>query len=204
MRASDIAEIRTKLALEEVQPPIIPLLLLFSCSVVSDSFVTPWTIAHQALLSMGFFRQEYWNGLPFPSPGGSSRPRGQTHVSCIGRKILYHWATREAHHTLPLKTLLPGEVLNSPSASRGQKFSFKSRPFGGFPGAPVVNNPPSSAGDMAWLPGWGTKTSHAAGQLSLHTTPREKLVCRNERPHMPQWRSRVPQLGPNAAKYICI
>ena len=31
-------------------------------------FVTPWTIAHQATLSMKFSRQEYWNGLPFPSP----------------------------------------------------------------------------------------------------------------------------------------
>ena len=30
---------------------------------------TPWLIAIQALLSMGFPRQEYWNGLPFPSPG---------------------------------------------------------------------------------------------------------------------------------------
>ena len=32
-------------------------------------FGTPWTIAHQAPLSMGFSRQEYWSGLPFPSPG---------------------------------------------------------------------------------------------------------------------------------------
>ena len=31
--------------------------------------VTPWIIAHQAPLSMGFPRQEYWSGLPFPSPG---------------------------------------------------------------------------------------------------------------------------------------
>ena len=30
---------------------------------------TPWTVAHQAPLSMGFSRQEYWSGLPFPSPG---------------------------------------------------------------------------------------------------------------------------------------
>ena len=45
------------------------LLLLFSPSVVSDSFVTPWTVAGQAPLSLGFPRQEYWNGLPFPSPG---------------------------------------------------------------------------------------------------------------------------------------
>ena len=32
-------------------------------------FVTPWTVAYQAPLSMGFFRQEYWSGLPFPSSG---------------------------------------------------------------------------------------------------------------------------------------
>ena len=32
-------------------------------------FVTPWTVAYQAPLSMGFSRQEYWNGLPFPFPG---------------------------------------------------------------------------------------------------------------------------------------
>ena len=32
-------------------------------------FVTPWTVAHQDPLSMGFSRQEYWSGLPFPSPG---------------------------------------------------------------------------------------------------------------------------------------
>ena len=31
-------------------------------------FVTPWTVAHQVPLSMGFSRQEYWSGLPFPSP----------------------------------------------------------------------------------------------------------------------------------------
>ena len=33
------------------------------------TLVTPWTIACQAPLSMGFSRQEYWTGLPFPSPG---------------------------------------------------------------------------------------------------------------------------------------
>ena len=32
-------------------------------------FATPWTVAHQAPLSMGFSRQEYWSGLPFFSPG---------------------------------------------------------------------------------------------------------------------------------------
>ena len=37
-------------------------------------FETPWTIAYQAPLSMGFFRQEYWSGLPFPSPGDLPDP----------------------------------------------------------------------------------------------------------------------------------
>ena len=37
-------------------------------------FATPWTVAYQALPSMGFSRQEYWSGLPFPSPGDLSNP----------------------------------------------------------------------------------------------------------------------------------
>ena len=38
------------------------------------TLATPWTIAHQAPLSMGFSRQEYWSGLPFPSPGDLPNP----------------------------------------------------------------------------------------------------------------------------------
>ena len=41
--------------------------------VVSDS-ETPWTVACQASLSMGFSRQEYWSGLPFPPPGDLANP----------------------------------------------------------------------------------------------------------------------------------
>ena len=37
-------------------------------------FATPWTIAYQAPPSMGFSRQEYWSGLPFPSPGDLPTP----------------------------------------------------------------------------------------------------------------------------------
>ena len=37
-------------------------------------FVTPWTVAYQAPLSKGFSRQEYWSGLPFPSPGYLPNP----------------------------------------------------------------------------------------------------------------------------------
>ena len=39
-----------------------------------NSFVTPWIVVHQASLSMGFLRQEYWIGLPLPSPGDLPNP----------------------------------------------------------------------------------------------------------------------------------
>ena len=41
---------------------------------MSDSFPTPWTVAHQAPLCMGFLKQECWSGLPFPSPGDPPDP----------------------------------------------------------------------------------------------------------------------------------
>ncbi|CAI9169360.1 unnamed protein product [Rangifer tarandus platyrhynchus] len=40
----------------------------------SPTLCDPWTVAHQAPLSMGFSRQEYWSGLPFPSPGDLPDP----------------------------------------------------------------------------------------------------------------------------------
>ena len=47
-------------------------------SFVSDTFGTPWTVAHQAPLSRAFPRQEYWSGLPLPPPGDLSDPRIET------------------------------------------------------------------------------------------------------------------------------
>ena len=44
------------------------LLLLLSHLSCVQLCATPWTAAHQAPLSLGFSRQEYWSGLPFPSP----------------------------------------------------------------------------------------------------------------------------------------
>ena len=46
----------------------------FSHSVVSDSFATLWTVAHQGPLAMGFPRQGYWGGLQFFSPGDFPNP----------------------------------------------------------------------------------------------------------------------------------
>ena len=50
-------------------------------------FATSWTVAYRAPPSMGFSRQEYWSGVPFPSPGELPNP-GITQVSCIaGRRL---------------------------------------------------------------------------------------------------------------------
>ena len=49
-------------------------MLLFSHSVMIDSFVTPRTVAHQAPLSMRLPRQKYWSELPFPTPGDLPDP----------------------------------------------------------------------------------------------------------------------------------
>jgi len=45
--------------------------------------VTPWTVACQAPLSRGFSWQEYWSGLPFPSPGHLPVPRIETQSSAL-------------------------------------------------------------------------------------------------------------------------
>jgi len=50
------------------------LMLLCRCSVASNSFVTPWSVVHQTPLSRGFPKQEYWDELPFPSPGNLPKP----------------------------------------------------------------------------------------------------------------------------------
>ena len=59
-------------------------------------FMAPWTIVHQASLSMEFSRQEYWSGLPFPISEHLPDPEIEPSISCIfctGRQIPYH-----SHH----------------------------------------------------------------------------------------------------------
>ena len=59
-----------------VLPKCVILLCCCCCSVVQLclTLASPRTVAHQALLSMGFPREGYWSGLPFPSPGDVSHP----------------------------------------------------------------------------------------------------------------------------------
>ena len=56
-------------------------------------FVILWTVTHQAPLPMGFFGQEYWSGLPCPSPGDppyQGMKPAVSYIPCIGRQVLYH------------------------------------------------------------------------------------------------------------------
>ena len=78
-------------------------------------FATPWTVAYQGPLSMGFSRQEYWSGLPFPSPGYLPNPGIEPRSSALqadalpseppGKPIKFH----EVHY---LNYILKTKQLN--------------------------------------------------------------------------------------------
>ena len=67
--------------------------MLFSLLVVSNSFMTSWTIAHQAPLSVGFPRPEYWSGLPFPPPRDLPDPgvKPASPALQVDSLLLSHW-----------------------------------------------------------------------------------------------------------------
>ena len=78
----------------------LPILCVCVCSVVCDPLWVSWAVAHQAPLSMGCPRQEYWSGFPFPPPGDLLDPENEpTSLAspALADKSLYHWATWEAH-----------------------------------------------------------------------------------------------------------
>ena len=71
---------------EEIFVVVCRCLVAKSCPT---SFVISCNMVHQVLLFMGFPRQEYWSGLPFPSPGDLSDTGLNSHL-LLGRQILYH------------------------------------------------------------------------------------------------------------------
>ena len=77
-------------------------------------FATPWTVACQAPLSMEFFRQEYWSGLPFPSPGDRPNPGIEPRFDppiYTGGRFFTIWATREAQSQLSLNEATGGALI---------------------------------------------------------------------------------------------
>ena len=58
-------------------------------------FATSWTVARRGPLSMGFYRQEYWSGLPFPSPGDLPNHENQENLGLPHCRQILYWTTRE-------------------------------------------------------------------------------------------------------------
>ena len=82
-------------------------------SEVAQSYLIliPWTVAYQASLSMEFSKQEYWSGLPFPSPGDLPEPGAEPRSPTLqADRCFTVWATREASRspkTVTLKLVTP-------------------------------------------------------------------------------------------------
>ena len=109
-------------------------------------FETPWTVAYQAPPSMGFSRQEYWSGLPFPSPGDlpdpgiepgsptlqvdtlTSEPPGKPTLTLFkGYLLQYSWASLVAQLVKNLPTMRVTWVLGlgrSPGERKGYPLQY--------------------------------------------------------------------------------
>ena len=75
---------------------------VLSCFSHVRLFAIPWTVAHQAPLSMGFSRQEYWSGLPFPPPGDLPDP-GIELASLLSPALAGRFFTTSTTHNRGLK-----------------------------------------------------------------------------------------------------
>ena len=105
--------------------------------------MTPWTIACQAPLSLGFSRQEYWSGLPLPSPGDLSDPKIEP-------------------GSLMSPELADGFFTTDPRGKPKRNYSKK---LSGFPGG---SDSKASAGDPGSIPGSGRSPGEGNGNPLQH------------------------------------
>ena len=85
-----------------VSDPISQFILLLLLSSVSRVWlcVTPWTVAHQAPLSIKSPRHEYWSRFPCPPPGDLPNPGIEPRAYCVAGRFFIIWASREAPNLL--------------------------------------------------------------------------------------------------------
>ena len=76
--------------------------------------MTPWTVAHQAPLSMGFSRQEYWSGLPFPSPRDLPNPAIEPRSPALQTLIVETFISSQGDFTVLLDVLCCERMPESP------------------------------------------------------------------------------------------
>ena len=77
-------------------------LCLLSCFSCVQLFANLWTVAHQAPFSMGFSRQEYWSGLPFPSPGDLPHPGTEPMSLVLASGFFTAEPPEKAKYSVPL------------------------------------------------------------------------------------------------------
>ena len=122
-------------------------------------FATLWTAVHQAPLSMGYFRQEYWNGLPFPPPGDLPDPVN---------KLTSPASPALQTDSLPLEP--PGKPVNPKLLiyyhSPKQHFQFARTicyHLTMFPGGSEVKASACNVGDLSSIPGSGRSLGEGNG-----------------------------------------
>ena len=100
---------------------------------MSNCFVTPWTVAHQTPLCMGFSRQEYWCGLPVPSPGDLSDPGIKPASLALQADsiLLSHWGSPvySSVYSLMAFSIFIFLLLSWPSMSRTSSSSQTETPY---------------------------------------------------------------------------
>ena len=82
---------------------------VLSCFSRVQLFSTPWTVAHQAPPSMEFSRQEYWSGLPFPSPGGGVFLTQGLNPGLLPCLLHRRWFLYHLSHQGSPKSLVPSQ-----------------------------------------------------------------------------------------------
>ena len=123
-------------------------------------FVTPRTVAHQAPLSMGFCRQEYWSGSPFPSPGDLPHSGIEPESPALQADSFTIWATREALVGQRLQQVF-GCAESSRSRKGGRPTGLKCE-AGRVPSGCWTSNPPSDGCVLSQAIRLGTRQSRSS------------------------------------------
>ena len=112
-------------------------ILIVLVAFMSNSFATPWTVAHQAPLSVGFPRQEYWSGVPFPSPMDLPNPGIEFESAALACGFFTIEPPREAIY------------------KRQMRINVHVCAIVGFPGGSDGKESACNAGDLDLIPGLG-------------------------------------------------
>ena len=158
------------------------------CYILSRVWLlaTPWTVAHQAPLSTGFSRQEYWSGLLFSSPGDLPDPRIEPTTPAFTAMqadslLLSHQGSQASYFLTCLNLVLLQWI-----SSQSQRGNISESPLGdtaktpSLPPPPTAGTPALDSGTRGWASrlgksdmsfGYSSAFSYDLGQVTLHWNP---------------------------------